>query len=218
MTEEANSKVAIDQYGRRTWDTEQYKKDSGKKQKPDEVKSSKYTITNAPTSLLQHRNKLLNDSINAVNKHTLINPLNIASYGKNKKFGFFCPVCDLSFRDNLALIDHVNSPQHISKSRDLTKGTENDTEMLDGGIRRATMEEVVATMELLVAELMKKKLAGSTLSKRIEQRAQFELKRQQARALKKQKQRIKRQKVEEDDTQDEFSAMMGFSGFKSTKK
>lgn len=215
----SDSKVSVDQYGRRTWDAEQYKKESGKKQQPDEIKSSKLTITDKPTSFLHHRDKLLNESINSINKHTLINPLNIATHGKNKRFGFFCPVCDLSFRDNLALIDHVNSPQHVSKSRALTKGVENDTEMLDGGIRRATMEEVVATMESLVAALMKKKLTGTTLNQRIEKRTEFELKRQQARELKKQKQRVKRQKVEEAKEEgDEFAAMMGFSGFKSTKK
>lgn len=215
----SDSKVSVDQYGRRTWDAEQYKKEAGKKQQPDEIKSSKLTITDKPTSFLHHRDKLLNESINSINKHTLINPLNIATHGKNKRFGFFCPVCDMSFRDNLALIDHVNSPQHVSKSRALTKGVEDDTEMLDGGIRRATMEEVVATMESLVAALMKKKLTGTTLNQRIEKRAEFELKRQQARELKKRKQRLKRQKVEEAKEEgDEFAAIMGFSGFKSTKK
>lgn len=216
----SDSKVSVDQYGRRTWDAEQYKKEAGEKQKPNEIKPSKLSITDKPTSFLHHRDKLLDESINSVNKHTLINPLNTSVYGKNKRFGFFCPVCDLSFRDNLALIDHVNSPQHVSRSRALTKGVENDTEMLDGGIRRATMEEVVATMESLVAALIKKKLTGTTLSLRIERRTQFELKRQQARELKKQKQRVKRQKVAEEEKEegDEFAAMMGFSGFKSTKK
>ena len=79
---------------------------------------------------------------------------------KNKRFGFFCPICDVSFRDNLLLIDHLNSPQHVSKAKLMNLGIDNNSaeqELLENGIRRASLQEVVLTMERLIAKSINEK-------------------------------------------------------------
>ena len=112
---------------------------------------------------IKQRNKLLDQLIKAVKKYNLITPelsTTTTTYGKNKRFGFFCPICDVSFRDNLLLIDHLNSPQHISKLNQVnsSKGdTAQNQELLEGGIRRASLQEVVSTMERLVAKSIREK-------------------------------------------------------------
>lgn len=248
MTDE-NAKVSVDQYGRKTWDIEAYAKDartiksnSKNKTESSSTIASKLSISSdKPTSYLHHRAKLLSESISSVNKHTLINPLNTSSYGKDKKFGFFCPVCDLSFRDNLALIDHVNSPQHVGKCQELTRklkaerGIEDnvdDLEILDGGIRRASVDEVISTIELLVAQLIQNKKAettGLSIHERIKRRQLFEQKKLERRRFKRLNQKIKQKEKEKEKQESnqndskieheiDFSSMMGFTGFSSTKK
>lgn len=227
---EHNPKDNVDQYGRKTWDVEAYAREAkqGGKPKAAEPSNNEAMAINQdkPTSYLQHRSNLLNESIGAVNKHTLINPLNTKSYGKDKRFGFFCPVCDLSFRDNLALIDHVNSPQHIGRSQQLAKslkkdGEEEETELLEGGIRRASVEEVIATIEKLVAQLIRAKQdPGSVVSiqDRINKRKAFEQKQLEKRRLKRQNLKKRKRTPVEPEPSSDISNLMGFSGFSTSKK
>lgn len=208
-----------DQYGRKTWDVEEYARAAKRPKKQEHSLDDKLAISNTPGSYLHHRTKLLDESINSVQKHTLINPLNTKTYGKNKRFGFFCPVCDLSFRDNLALVDHVNSPAHVKRSKSLTKDIESgETEVMDGGVRRATLQEVVATIEALVAQALKQESVTS-LKERVEKRQLWEKKRAEARRARRTKQRAQQHKKEHhEESDDAVAAAMGFAGFASTKK
>ena len=158
------SKKSIDQYGRQTWNVDLYAQEAREKKKNTETAPSQYIIdkdTDDSKTHIKQRNTLLEQSLNAVQKFNLINPdkTTTSTFGAKKRFGFVCPVCDLSFRDNLALIDHFNSPQHVSKVFQQNKSTEDSsqTELLDGGIRRATLKEVVTMMESLVDKRLKEK-------------------------------------------------------------
>ena len=224
-----NNKISIDQYGRKTWNVDAYAKEAKSKSSKKAISStpnlSNSTInTDKPLSYLTHRDKLLNELLTAVNQHTIINPLNTASYGKNKKFGFFCLVCDLSFRDNLALIDHINSPLHVQRSQSLvTKHDGEDTEILDGNVRRATVDEVRLTLESLIAKLTQDKNSGNNktnIKERIARRQEFEKNQQAKRKEKrlKSKQNKIAQKNKTDEGNNDISSMMGFGDFGSTKK
>lgn len=106
-------------------------------------------------------------------------------FWSKERFGFVCPVCDLSFRDNLALIDHFNSPQHVSKVFQQNRSAEEPhTELLDGGIRRATLKEVVTVMESLVAKRLNEKSLqpedGPSFAERVEMRKSLKKRKEEA--------------------------------------
>lgn len=224
-----NNKTSIDQYGRKTWNVDAYAKEAkNKSSKTNVTPAPNVNISNIstdkPSSYLTHRDKLLNELLSAVNQHTIINPLNTSSFGKNKKFGFFCLVCDLSFRDNLALIDHINSPLHVQKSQSLvSKHNDEETEILDGSVRRATVDEVRVTLESLISKQAQEKNSGDNktdIKERIHRRQEFEKKQQAKRKEKRLK--AKQNKVAKNEKNEpinnELSSMMGFGGFGSTKK
>lgn len=210
-------KVSVDQYGRKTWDVKAYAKNANKPKSKPEPKEHE-EITNRSTSHMAHRQKLLDSLINAIKRHTLINP---QSSQKNGRFGFVCPVCDYTYRDNMALIDHFNSPQHIQRvTGKALSGAQDDEEeeeegdVLEGGIRHASVEEVDTTLQLLLNQHNEE--SQKTIQQRIEARKQFEQRLQQ----RKQKKRQKKQKPSDlndsnDNENDEMAQMMGFSSFKS---
>lgn len=227
------SKKSIDQYGRQTWNVDLYAQEAREKKKTTETASSQYIIdkdTDDSKTHIKQRNTLLEQSLNAVQKFNLINPDKATSstFGAKKRYGFVCPVCDLSFRDNLALIDHFNSPQHVSKVFQQNKYTEDSsqTELLDGGIRRATLKEVVTMMESLVAKRLKEKSLqpgeGPSFTERVEMRKQFEEDKKRRRSEKRKLQRHRKKRRVESETDDkevnsDIQDLMGFKGFGSTK-
>lgn len=214
-------KVTIDQYGRKSWNVEAYANDSKKPKKSDPLALP----NNDKLSYLQQREKLLKDLLAAVKTYNLINPLNsLASHGNNKRFGFFCPLCNVSFRDNLALIEHLNTPQHVAKVS-TNDGKDEELEKLDGGISRASTQQVIATINSLVATLIRNKSQqGSeniSFRERVARREKFEEKKRMRRRERRKMVKGSNKADEIVDTDDEGSKpmteMMGFSGFGSTK-
>ena len=61
-----------------------------------------------------------------------------AGQGKRgKSAGFYCEVCDLTFKDNLQWVEHLNSRQHMVATGQ------------SGEVRKASLEEVKARFEFL---------------------------------------------------------------------
>jgi len=61
-----------------------------------------------------------------------------AAQGKRgKSAGFYCDACDLTFKDNLQFVEHLNSKQHLVATGE------------SGEVRRATLEEVKERFEWL---------------------------------------------------------------------
>lgn len=195
-------KVSQDQYGRKTWNVDAYAEEAkrsknGKAAPSDKALASIRDLKDQ--TYLQHRTNLLNDSVLAVNKHTLISSeANVNStFGKNKRFGFFCPVCDLSFRDTLALVDHFNSSQHAKNAQTLARksgASEYEGEDI-GGVKKASAEDVALTIEDLVKQLLRAKAANDKLGsiqERIIKRQAFEAKKQADRRERRKKQKMKK--------------------------
>lgn len=232
-------KKSIDQYGRQTWNVDVYAQEAREKRSSvnRDTTPSQYIIDkdiDHSKTHIKERNALLEESINAVQKFNLINPdkASTSTFGAKKRFGFVCPVCDLSFRDNLALIDHFNSPQHVSKVFQQTKSADEGTksELLDEGVRRATLKEVVSMMESLVAKCLKEKSLqlveglgpGPSFTERVEMRKKFEdekrNKRSERRKLLRSRKKQKLQlPLEEKVANSDISEVMGFGGFGSSK-
>lgn len=218
-----SEKTSVDQYGRKTWNLKEYEKDA-KRKRPSDTEESAANAAKLVKNMtvLQQRQKLFKESFLAVKSHTLLGAdaaSSQASYGKNKRFGFFCPICDLSFRDTLALVDHINLPQHQKKVVRLGGDQSGQGESLVDGVKRATLEQVAQTIEELVKKLLQKKLlsgAAENLQEKVRKREEFEAERFRLRDEKKQQK--KTEEAEEPSEMSEMGKLMGIEGFGSTKK
>lgn len=216
-------KTSTDQYGRKTWNVELYAQEAKKKNVLEPTPGSVAAAESLKDgSYDQHRADLIESSVLAVQKYTLVGNegSRTATYGKNKRFGFFCPICDLSFRDTLALVDHVNSPQHAKKARSLVPSDGVDEKDDICGVKHATAAEVAEKIEELVKRLLREgaesKGAGS-IHERIQKRQEFEENKRRRRKEKKLRKIEDKVEVGHEDEGDELQKMMGFQGFGTTK-
>lgn len=208
-----NYKVSVDQYGRKQWNEQAYAAEAKRRKKNPQDKPSNEHLINPEksSSYLNHRQDVYTQVTNSVKKFTIVNPL--GNYGKQKTFGFLCPICDLSYRDNLGLIDHLNSPQHLKRVKDTAKSDTNDTQPEIDGVKRATVDDVRATIEQLVQKDLAAEQPGLSISERIERRKQFE---QQQLEKRRQKRRQRKKTVQLDDDT-EVLKLMGFKNFGDKK-
>jgi U4/U6.U5 tri-snRNP component SNU23 len=152
------------------------------------------------------------DIYEGLNQVTLV-PAGAAVGKRGKGAGFYCEVCNLTFKDSIQYLDHLNSKQHLHTSGqiDIT--------------RRATLEDVRNRLEYL---RQKQKEKGPDqeydIAKRIAERKRFE----EEEKAEKRRRRTERNKANGRDIEDvkgetarqldPMAQMMGFSGFGSTKR
>ncbi|KAL9019381.1 MAG: hypothetical protein Q9185_003367 [Variospora sp. 1 TL-2023] len=119
-----------------------------------------------------------------VGKTTLV-PAGASTTGKRGRgAGFYCQDCDLTFKDNLQFVDHLNSKQHLSNTGQ------------SGEVKRATVEEVRERLEWLARtkrEEAEKAEKVVDLGERLQKREE-EMERE--REEKRRKRREKRRKTE----------------------
>ncbi|KAH8900278.1 hypothetical protein GQ53DRAFT_741213 [Thozetella sp. PMI_491] len=138
--------------------------------------------------------------------------------------GFYCEACDLTFKDNIQWVEHINSMQH----QRATGHT--------GQVRKATAEEVHARIELLWAKLEeRKKDASTSLHQRLEIRREEDEKEREEKRRKRREADERRRLAKEEEAkakvdygddvrnagehdEDDMMASMGFTGFGSSKK
>ncbi|OVF06562.1 putative U4/U6-U5 snRNP complex subunit [Clavispora lusitaniae] len=218
-------KVSTDQYGRKTWNVDLYAEEAKNKNKRKEPsKESILAVEGLKSeSYNEHRAQLIESSVSAVQKHTLINAEAdpTATYGKNKRFGFFCPICDLSFRDTLALVDHINSPQHSKRAKALASASGASDENEDiGGVKRASAQEVAEKIEELVKKSIRNRSSDRNLGsiqERIQKRQEFEENKLRKRREKKLRKRSNKVEISDEVGNSELQNAMGFQGFGTTK-
>jgi U4/U6.U5 tri-snRNP component SNU23 len=104
---------------------------------------------------------------------------------KGKSAGFYCETCDLTFKDSLSYLDHINSSGHYRRLG------------ISGKVERATLEQVrdrLAWLKQRKIEMEKEKGRPLDLVKRVaEARRLEEEEKQRRRDKKKAKRRVKRQ-------------------------
>lgn len=160
-----------------------------------------------------------------LNKTTLV-PAGAGVGKRGKGAGFYCEHCDLTFKDSLQWVDHLNSKQHLHATGQAAE------------VERASLEQVVQRLQWLRSRKRQQETGEEfDLQKRLADRARAEeqerLDRRQARKAKrteKKKLEIKQEKdaggyvvtadVDEEDADAVAMArMMGFAGgFGTTKK
>lgn len=129
-----------------------------------------------------------------------------ASVGRRGKgAGFYCEVCNLTYKDSIQWIDHLNSKQHLYEIGETD------------GPRQSTLEDVQKRLKWLTErKRAQEKELDYDINARISARKQL-IERQKKK--KKDRKRQKREeKVEGGGQDDEMMAAMGFGGFGSTKK
>ncbi|KAF9355895.1 zinc finger, matrin-type 2 [Mortierella sp. NVP85] len=123
--------------------------------------------------------------------------------------GFYCQVCDCVLKDSTAYMDHKNGKNHLKNMGMNTKAIRED------------LSDVVAKMESLKRKADAPKRDEYDLDARLEEaKRQEERERAEKRERKKQKKNDKKAQEEEADDggmDPAMAAMMGFSGFGSTK-
>lgn len=133
---------------RKTWDRAEYAakaevretkiKEEGKARYEAKLEGRKYiprASTPPDAKETESRAQRLDVSAN-VGKTTLV-PAGAATGKRGRGAGFYCGDCDLTFKDNLQFVDHLNSRQHLQNTGQ------------SGEVKRATLEEVRERLEWL---------------------------------------------------------------------
>ncbi|GAO51938.1 hypothetical protein G7K_6026-t1 [Saitoella complicata NRRL Y-17804] len=168
---------------------------------------------------IEARRERLNIEEN-VNKTTLV-PAGVGMGRRGKGAGFYCDVCDETYKDSLSWVDHLNSVQHLRKSGQSLNQT------------RATLEEVRARLAWLRQKKHDALRASGqpiNLTSRLAERQRIEAEeRRVKREKKRQKEREAKEKREKEeaekkgggamdvDDQEAMMRAMGFGGFGTTK-
>lgn len=142
--------AASDTDFRRKWDKEEYaakakveedkRKEEGKaryeakldgKKWHKHVDMSELDVTSARGSRL--------DVASMVGKTTMV-PASAGTGKRGRSAGFYCEACDLTYKDNVQYIEHLNSKQHLINTGQ------------SGEVKRATLQDVKDRMEMLKAK------------------------------------------------------------------
>lgn len=134
---------------RRTWDKAEYEAKAKKEQEErrDEAKA-RYEAKlegkkwHKPVDFdsldaTSARNSRL-DVASMVGKSTLV-PAGSSVGKRGKGAGFYCEACDLTYKDNVQYIEHLNSKQHLFNTGQ------------SGEVKRATLQDVKDRLEMLKA-------------------------------------------------------------------
>ena len=179
---------------RKTWDREEYaakgearearEKQERKDRYEAKLAGKKYISKDAlrdATKETESRAERLNVAAN-VGKMTLV-PAGASVGKRGRGAGFYCSDCDLTFKDNLQLVEHLNSKQHLTAIGET------------GEVRRATVEEVRERLAYLKRKRDEEAKEANLvdLKERLQTREQEEERRKEER---RRKRREKRRKTE----------------------
>ena len=197
---------------RRTWDREEYaakaKKEADERKEDAQAryeaklqgkKWHKHVDTSALDDTAARSSRL--DVSSLVGKSTLV-PAGAGIGKRGKGAGFYCEACDLTYKDNVQYIEHLNSKQHLINTGQ------------SGEVKRATLEEVRERLEMLKQrkrehEEEEKRLAETDITERIRK---TEARDEEDRAEKRRKRNEMRRKQREErgvKKEDEWEGRLG---------
>ncbi|KAF2966126.1 hypothetical protein GQX73_g7448 [Xylaria multiplex] len=155
---------------------------------------------------------------------TVLVPAGAGQGKRGRGAGFYCAACDLTFKDNIQWIEHINSMQHLRSIGET------------GEVQKASAEDVRRRIDEVWERLQEQKRAATTtLKERLEIRGEEEAKEKEARRVKRledlarkraDKEASEKVKVEYGDDvriegehdEDDMMAAMGITGFGTSKK
>lgn len=116
-----HSRKLMSNFGRRTWNREEYAEQA---RSGYDDQSLKATLTSTELQALKSKytnyDRLIKGSLKDLNKRKLAaNTDTSSSFKRGKKFGFYCDICNLTFKDTLQYVDHLNHKVHAIKFENL---------------------------------------------------------------------------------------------------
>lgn len=133
---------------RKTWDLDEYAakaaerdqkiKEEGKARHEAALAGKKYIrrASTPPDARDTEARKARLNVADQVGKTSMV-PAGAGQGKRGKGAGFYCDACDLTFKDNLQFVEHLNSKQHLVATGE------------SGEVRRATLEDVKERFEWL---------------------------------------------------------------------
>ncbi|KAG1326201.1 putative zinc finger matrin-type protein 2 [Cocos nucifera] len=214
MTIEA---VGVDNTFRRKWNREEYLERAREREKEEKDEESHFkSKAKAPPvqrKPLKHRDFEV-DLESRLGKTQVVTPIAPLS----QQAGYYCEVCECVVKDSANYLDHINGKKH---QRALGMSMR---------VERATLQQVQERFETLKKRkapgsfteqviLMNSYVIASDLDERIlKQQQEEEERKRQRRERKKEKKKEKAVQDESEDIDPDVAAMMGFGGFRSSKK
>ncbi|NXV53175.1 ZMAT2 protein, partial [Uria aalge] len=191
---------------RRKWDKDEYEKLAEKRLTEEREKKDGKPAQPVKRELLRHRDYKV-DLESKLGKTIVITK----TTPQSEMGGYYCNVCDCVVKDSINFLDHINGK----------KRKDNFSALLEGWLSwraAAALWAVPFTCHQCLTAEHEVCFGDQDGRQRLLLRAAEE---EKAKAYKKEKQREKKRRAEEDLTfeeDDEMAAVMGFSGFGSTKK
>lgn len=185
---------------RRKWDKDEYEKLAEKRLTEEREKKDGKPVQPVKRELLRHRDYKV-DLESKLGKTIVITK----TTPQSEMGGYYCNVCDCVVKDSINFLDHINGKKH---QRNLGMSMR---------VERSTLDQVKKRFEVNKKK-MEEKQKDYDFEERMKELREEE---EKAKAYKKEKQKEKKRRAEEDLTfeeEDEMAAVMGFSGFGSTKK
>ncbi|CAJ2514292.1 Uu.00g024110.m01.CDS01 [Anthostomella pinea] len=158
-----------------------------------------------------------------VGKTTLV-PAGAGQGKRGRGAGFYCAACDLTFKDNIQWVEHVNSMQHLRAIGET------------GEVKKASAADVHERIAEVWERLQEQKRAATTtLKERLEVREEEEAREREARRAKRLEELAKKKAAKEDaekvkveygedvrvegeHDEEDMMAAMGITGFGTSKK
>uniref|UniRef100_A0A8C1QNU8 Zinc finger matrin-type protein 2 n=1 Tax=Cyprinus carpio TaxID=7962 RepID=A0A8C1QNU8_CYPCA len=185
---------------RRKWDKDEYEQLAQKRLTEERDKKDGKPVPPVKRELLRHRDYKV-DLESKLGKTIVISK----TTPQAEMGGYYCNVCDCVVKDSINFLDHINGKKH---QRNLGMSMR---------VERSSLDQVKKRFEVNKKKLEEKQKEYDFEERMKELREEEE----KAKAYRKEKQKEKKRKAEEDlnfEDDDEMAAVMGFSGFGSSKK
>jgi U4/U6.U5 tri-snRNP component SNU23 len=211
------------EYAAKAAEREAKEKEEGRLRYEAKLQGKKYYAPLTGDEVLTQARASRLDVSSNVGKVVLM-PAGAATGKRGRGAGFYCPDCDLTFKDNLQWVEHENSMQHLRAIGQT------------GEVKRATAEEVHERIRLLWERITEEKRGDvKTLGERLEVRREEDEKEREERRNKRRELAEKRKREKEEEVkvkreygedvriegehdEDDMMASMGITGFGSSKK
>ncbi|KAL4337751.1 hypothetical protein HN873_039798 [Arachis hypogaea] len=201
MSNISNNVAGVDNTFRRKFDREEYLERAQERERQEEEGRSKSKAKGPPVQRkpLKHRDYEV-DLESRLGKTQVVTPVAPLS----QQAGYYCSVCECVVKDSANYLDHINGKKH---QRALGMSMR---------VERASLQQVQERFEVL----KKRKDLGTFTEQDLDERV---LKQQQEeeerKRLRREKKKEKKEKaMEEPEIDPDVAAMMGFGGFRSSKK
>ncbi|KAL0994699.1 hypothetical protein UPYG_G00125960 [Umbra pygmaea] len=184
---------------RRKWDKDEYEELAQKRLTEERDKKDGKPAPPVKRELLRHRDYKV-DLESKLGKTIVITK----TTPQAEMGGYYCNVCDCVVKDSINFLDHINGKKH---QRNLGMSMR---------VERSSLDQVKKRFEVNKKKMEEKQKEYDFEERMKELREEEE----KAKAYKKEKQKDRKRKADEDlfEEDDEMAAVMGFSGFGSSKK